>query len=525
MAEEYLVLMDTDHIHEYVFGTGELKEIRGGSLLLAEINERETVSLLPKTTWHIARGGGLITILQNREAAEQLIADVRQLYFTRTASGSVTGISVPMNAREFSDVLAQAQSKLWQAKRQRYLSLEKDEFVPWQAGTGPLLQRCRSCGKYPAVRPDTDRQPLCVSCRNKRLKADAEKVSMTSGTWRESVSAQVKFWKMARELQQNRWTRACLPPDDLGELGELSSPQNFLGLIYADGNEISKTLVRLRTKASIKLFSEAVENALVSALCLSIDKHLEPRRKKQPFLPVLLGGDDLVLIVVADAALQIANDLCAQFPFLLQEKIKENMGTLGSSDDGSLRELLSSDKQITLSAGVAVTKAKSPIFATVALAEQLCRSAKRRASEKSKSAVDFHFVGSSAVDLESARGAAYERQDGVDRFSLTARPYVAGSTLEALLETPAILRQAEFPRNKLATLRQLTRITKDVCTDEFGWTYRQLDRPHQDILRERLVALAGVPPPDLFRQVRTHYYESPLLDLVEVCQFMWKEGR
>jgi len=374
------------------------------------------------------------------------------------------------------------------------------------------------------VRPDTDRLSLCISCRNKRLKADAEKVSTSSGTWKDSVSAQAKFWKRAGSLPQNKWTSACLPPDDLGELGQLSSPQNFLALIYADGNEISKALIKLRTKASLKIFSEAVENALVSALCLAIDKHLEPRRKKQPFLPVLLGGDDLVLIVVADAALQIANDLCAQFPLLLQEEIKENMGTLGSSDDGSLRELLSSDKQITLSAGVAVTKAKSPIFATVALAEQLCRSAKRRASEKYQSAVDFHFVGATAVDLESARGEGYQGQDGMDRFSLIARPYVAGSALDALLETPAILWQAEFPRNKLATLRQISRINRDMCTDEFGWIYRQLDRPHQDILRERLLKLAGAPAPHLFTPVRTHYYESPLLDLVEVCQFMWKEG-
>jgi len=63
MTYNYLVSLDIGGIHEYIFGTNKLREIRGASILLDSLNR--TIPSGKKTLdWEsIVAGGGIIKVL------------------------------------------------------------------------------------------------------------------------------------------------------------------------------------------------------------------------------------------------------------------------------------------------------------------------------------------------------------------------------------------------------------------------------------------------------------------------------
>ena len=76
---DYLLVFDLDKIHEYVFATGRLKEIRGGSALMRELTEeKEILKLLsaysPQKAY-IGGGAGKVVITANDDAHAQQAAD------------------------------------------------------------------------------------------------------------------------------------------------------------------------------------------------------------------------------------------------------------------------------------------------------------------------------------------------------------------------------------------------------------------------------------------------------------------
>ena len=93
-----LVLLDTDHIKQYVFATDRLKEIRGASALLDELNRIDTENLAkevdPNAETVYANGGAGMFWVSDENPAE-LINRVRQQYREKTVTGSITGVSVP----------------------------------------------------------------------------------------------------------------------------------------------------------------------------------------------------------------------------------------------------------------------------------------------------------------------------------------------------------------------------------------------------------------------------------------------
>jgi hypothetical protein len=105
---EYLLAFDLDKIHDYVFATGRLKEIRGGSALMCELTEAGAIldllrSYSPREIY-IDGGAGKVIISAEDDDSAWGAANKLEFHICKeTISGSLTAVVVPMDG-DFKNV-------------------------------------------------------------------------------------------------------------------------------------------------------------------------------------------------------------------------------------------------------------------------------------------------------------------------------------------------------------------------------------------------------------------------------------
>lgn len=220
----------------------------------------------------------------------------------------------------------------------------------------------------------------------------------------------------------------------------------YLAVIHADGNGVGKRAKELAEKSKklqtswLKAEAEQarffhdnrvlLRKALVSAIqktakfppCKnrSTDQHGKPRdpdREVSPFLPLMLGGDDLLVACRADLAMPFVQALCEA----LEREQKDR-----------------ADFRLTLGIGVAIASYSMPFHQLHAVAEACASSAKRKT--RKDSAIDWAVYTASWAEKDLAE---VRRRDWVfdnGKRILSQRPMcVLASTKEPSLEE--LLRQ------------------------------------------------------------------------------------
>jgi len=95
---QWLVCFDTDRIKQYLLATNRLKEIRGGSALLVDLDKKRREDLEKRygrdKVVYSAGGGAAVLVLTEQEA-EELIARVERDFQAETVTASITGVSLP----------------------------------------------------------------------------------------------------------------------------------------------------------------------------------------------------------------------------------------------------------------------------------------------------------------------------------------------------------------------------------------------------------------------------------------------
>jgi hypothetical protein len=489
-----LVALDTDRIKSYVFGTDRLREIRGASSILDRLN-RETMrdiarELDPNAQVIYANGGsGLFLLAEDK--AEEFVRRMQAKYREETQGGaSVTGAVQRLPAE-----LTAHDS--WQANLREQLDLlgyrlrraKEHPPVTLALPSHPLLQPCDSCGlEYAAERSpwaEAGRQDrrYCPVCHRKRREDAQIKKSIEgmvdaklSGKALDSAhgAKQAVLWKKLIELlpldyfQEAGQPRKPERPRDLDTLRAVASAgresvKDYLGLVYADGNNMGSRIEKLLTLKDIGKFAERIDNAIYEALARAVAKHLTPvyvrglldeeeeeensqtgqeaQSKGDYFFPfdvLLLGGDDLMLLTTADRALNVALEVARVF----REEAREQQGTL--------------------SVGVVFAPLKYPFGLMRDLAENALRFAKKQAhAERLRGAGDgddtrINFLvvaGASTHEFDYLYKTVYSRRIDNREFRATLRPYrLAG--LEELLQAIRGAKGLGFPRSKLHQLRE-----------------------------------------------------------------------
>ena len=93
-AKQFLALLEVDKIQSYIFATNKLKEIRGASYLLSEINEATTAQVLKDYSSAkkkiLSTGGVTKVIFDDENEAYKFLKQMEGIYQRELITASVT---------------------------------------------------------------------------------------------------------------------------------------------------------------------------------------------------------------------------------------------------------------------------------------------------------------------------------------------------------------------------------------------------------------------------------------------------
>ena len=442
----------------------------------------------------------------------------------------------------------------------------------------PHMVRCASSDHRPALFTTTaygdtaialseaSARKLVVGLKVKRdAKGRADEIAAKIG-WQ---PPQIRSWETKwQEYLGNEGATTCygkhpqaqtaLPAYDTHQIG--AAGNGFIGMIYADGNNVGRELAKQKTPQEYREFSEELEFAARGAVFAALAKHLQPQKVTNedgeqvvvhPFEILSIGGDDLILIVPGTQALDIALTIGATFELALCAKEpggRKRVGRYTAPDSGPAAD---ADRYtqapdfdtytpaIGLSAGVVVAKDDAPIFFLRTLAEDLLSSAKKKSRRDPSvgGAVDFMVMKSITMVTDKIEEFRKEGLGGT-HCRLTARPYL-WPELAGLLHTLRALKKAGVPRSQLYRLRAAMEPAREqgplASTLEYLYTRTRQGQDQGAALQQHIETnwpgaqgsppwMRRIPPPD--EPLKGPAWETIWADVVEIYDMVQDaEGR
>jgi len=427
---QYLFIVETPSIKRFVFGTDKLIEIIGASVILKGLNENMTEELLKNILGNknvekvFANGGSGQFILSNCSEDNVINAgkSLECLYAQETKGrANIIWSYVPLN--EDYKKAVKLGHYMMQVKKEILTDVISSVHFPYH-------RDCDSCSEGLATVMDKkNNEWLCDACCHKRE------------SWKKNLG----FWKEFCTYigNGNLSDDECLKlrPKDFETIGAMSSKDGYIGVIYADGNTMSRLIKEIPTKESFKVFSEGTDEAIKKACYEGLKQCCPEYKGIIPAQILIVGGDDLVVVVPGDRAIE--------FAIIVTEKFTELTREYFSSDKG-LQEILNG-KGINISIGIAIGKHSHPFHILLNQAEGLLRLAKKKGSEVSReipspSYIDFHITSQSHwTDIEAIREIYTS-----NNITRTMRPFSIEKSKKLI--TFAKKLKSNFPSTKLQRL-------------------------------------------------------------------------
>jgi len=394
----------------------------------------------------------------------------------------------------------------------------------------PFTERCTYCQFRPAFKltSDVDQAPICQACDRKREKqARSFYINQFIDYLRSEASRGDELPSYLTGLKRDHtlgdWGEIESPPDleAVAEAAAESRAKNYVGIIYADGNDMGAMLDRLETPAAFKSFAQEVRSTIEQAVFSGLGKLLHGHRttereeigsdgKKRkrmiryhPFEIVSIGGDDVYLFVPADIALELALHICREFETAFSG-------------------------ELTLAAGVLLAHVNTPIYFSRDVVKGLLKNAKTlsKAGQQTISAVDFQTITADTVVSESIpqfREKAYYNRRFPMPEKLTTRPLTLGQ-LEDMLNVVRLLKQERSPKTQLYALRDaVVRGPQPRATNYYNYQRARSEelKKAYEPLHVYLRKLSGddrfLP---FFKPADQADLVTPIVDLVEIYDFV-----
>ncbi len=529
----FLVVVDTPGIKQFVFGTDALAEVRGASALLDRLNRAETQRVLAGRLGSasvekvFANGGTAQFVVRagDQQAVRDAVAQLSAYYHEQTG-GDVRIVSAIVewpdkNQNAYREALDTA---FYSLRLQRNLA-----FGYATAATLPFVLECQSSSHLPAVevyRWGNEQLLLSEACRRKREESRrAARGSLWSG-WMEFLDPSGQWCEQGETLRYAH----------LEGIGQHAARAGYIGLVYADGNAMGRLVQELDSPELYQAFSELVDKSIrracYEALAHVCEKEIAQVRAvwdKEGRLPedlrlpadiLLLGGDDLVVLLPADRALDFALRVTEAF----EDHTRRRIAGLGEDLRRFFAKRRLAERGLTISCGVALGRARYPFYLLFDLAGELLESAKRagscdpeRETYWAPSYIDFQLVtGSGTPDLADIREEDYLVTTDHPR---TLRPY-RRDRLERLRRGAGMLSGAEVPRSKLhdlfeAALEKRPAIAELRAQELFGRLRESAERHERHALWQALSVLGTLKPYPWFCEAGKR--ATALADLVEAC--------
>ena len=260
-------------------------------------------------------------------------------------------------------------------------------------------------------------------------------------------------------LEKKRWAVICMDGNDIGSQFRTAAklpggvPPSWIKNMSASLDKCAAAAGIKGIERVVRLWSEGMSNAEVDA-CVCDGEVVVPIR------PLVVGGDDLVVLCHPAYAFDFIEAACAAWEAKSIEEAKQ----YGTRDGLTLWP--ATNGKLTISAGVLFCPVAMPIHTAVPYGESLLASAKSGGRTKqepgachpSPSMIDWETVVESILDTPAARRARELRFRDLDVpdgergsiIELTMRPYPLSQFAELKAE-------AEDPRNGLARIPRSVR--------------------------------------------------------------------
>jgi hypothetical protein len=475
--QKSLVAFDTDHIKNYVFGTDRLKEIRGASSLLDRLNRTEMEKAATDSGISVKRiyangGSGLFVV--DKDDVPEFEQRVQQIYRKQSKGKASVTCATQDLPEDVSD------ANIMTSKLGEELELLKYRLIEQKGSPNPVLalpshsfmRHCSSCGVEYAEKESLDAQETgifyCASCIEKReednqIKKRIERTIQDLPSYRNMGTEQVArldlwkriLWFLDREkydLTRSRVDR----PEDFNEFRLFAEAKEYIGLIYADANNMGKIIDTLESPEKRKIFALEVDTAIHQAMAIAIKQYLPVvdivrNGKPEPVFPfdiLLVGGDDIVMVTDAAKAMDVALTIATKFREL--------------TDNERIRNL--TPVKLSLCVGVVLAPIKYPFGLLQDMAESALKFAKKNAAddrEKTKdqdafdgTRINFQVVtGGSYPNFNETYKEIYHKKNRFLEFHASLRAYKP-EDLELLLDAIREGHRLNLGRTKLHQLRE-----------------------------------------------------------------------
>lgn len=422
----YLLAAEANKIQDLLFRSSRLREVAGGSELLTNFCRTMPSALGAPTGDIVTSDGGSFRILfDTPEQAKQFGAQLAEAY--RRTTGGTLAVAEPVeyHKHDWETASENADKALRHAKRSQ-TSGETQEHAPYMAF-------CVSCGiglavTYTAYHRDENKQYLCQSCLNK------------SG----GLGATPEFIENFYRLVSNGdYTQ---PEGTELEAIARYDPRGYVAYLVADGNNMGRVFGACNLPEKTRKLSQGLLGSVSQALAQPTRLLLQnnPHKDHHDFIPVyplILGGDDVFVLLPAPWAL----DFAAQFCRAYEEEMKKLFKDIGLEDV----------PLPTMAASVVICKSKHPYMLAHEAGKGRLKAAKRMSKQFAQnnppSSINFEVV---------LGGRLVNDDDEAGKFRPTLRPYWVNETPDTVhLSIQKLIAQRQelntIPRKRLVELREL----------------------------------------------------------------------
>ena len=501
-----LVLMgfDADRIKDYVFASSRPKEIRGASAIIEEFTDKELNEWLKEfvdENHTIFAGGGAGLVIAPAHLAdkikEKIEIEFRRLTITATCTveyekffpfefvyGKGSGkISFNPSEEKIMSYLDQKYleslsnqkpilfgklGELLGAKIRRTKNSKlREEFYPLSG----IFRRCASCGIRPASQVDKN---------DPRYRVDQP--------WRTAICD------------------SCAKKRDIGKAGARSFEEfgRFISVVYMDVNKMGLARESLKTPEDYHAFSETIEQTFKEAIA-----NVAQRLAQERYQKLVMGGDDLILILPAEGTLDMINDLV--------KFIEDKFTNPPNEMPDTVKEKL---KKLTLAVGFVIAPCHFPIKFLVSYAFKVMEEAKKISYRYERSAINFLVLKDSSplnVSIEDYIKTNYKAQTN---FHKTLRPYTVNNFREGVLKF--------LPKFKGIPNAQLNLI-KDLVLDEMPrvallnirYQMARMRARWQKVFEGTEFENIFTKWANLFIRLENGTYKTGYIDLLELLEF-WR---
>ncbi len=319
----HAMVFELDSIQSYLFSSGRLRDVAGASELLDQLTEGED-NLLDQVIDAASgqgklvfprRAGGAVYAFTEDETLLHRFLDLWTLSVQQLAPGIAFSLGIGKGER-YLQAFDEARNNL------RADGSRKRPSLPLAA---PVAERSRRTG-LAAVEWSGKDGPIDAATVGKKRFAAPAKASFLS-----------RFAPEGTPLGRCDW------PTDFESTGQPGSfpfrgDDRTVALIHADGNGLCRLLMQIRQAVEhndnqfidlYKAFSRLVATVTQEAAKRTTEKILIPAREAEetnclPARPILLGGDDVTVMVRGDLAI----DYCREFAAAFEQASRTELGKL-----------------------------------------------------------------------------------------------------------------------------------------------------------------------------------------------------